>query len=93
MTVAKEKAILRGHRDSVRSVAFSGDAKLLASGGDDNMVRLWDVATGKEKATLLGQKDNVAAVAFSGDRKLLASVGIDGTVRLWDVAAVLKAAK
>ena len=45
-------ATLRGHLDEVETVAFSGDGKLLASGGKDGVVKLWDVHTRKELATL-----------------------------------------
>ena len=33
---------LRGHSDSVYSLAFSADGTLLASGGLDSSVRIWD---------------------------------------------------
>jgi WD40 repeat protein len=65
-------------------VAFSPDGKTLASGSDDNTIKLWDVATGKEQATLKGHTAWVASVAFSPDGKTLASGG-DTTVRLWDM--------
>ena len=35
---------LKGHTDTVRSVAVSSDGKRVASGGRDNMVRIWNVA-------------------------------------------------
>ena len=83
---------------AVQAVAFSPDGRLLASGGTDNTVRLWDPATGQNMHTLTGHTGTVKfrnafrvggavqAVAFSPDGRLLASGGTDNTVRLWDPA-------
>jgi WD40 repeat protein len=46
------RAMLVGHTEQVRSVAFSPDGKLLASGSEDGVVILWDVANRKELARL-----------------------------------------
>src|SRR5262249_36267831 len=43
----KKRATLEGHTKSLNAVAFSRDGKLLASGSDDETVRLWDPATGE----------------------------------------------
>jgi WD40 repeat protein len=43
---------LRGYSDSVQSLAFSRDSKLLASASDGGVVKLHDVATGQELFTL-----------------------------------------
>jgi WD40 repeat protein len=75
---------LRGHTDSVWSVAYSPDGKTLVSGGRDNKARLWDVATGQEQMTLSGHRGWVWSVAFSPDGKTLVTGSADGSVKLWD---------
>ena len=40
--------ILEGHLSYISSVAYSPDGKFIASGSDDNTVRIWNLADGKE---------------------------------------------
>src|SRR4051812_24682719 len=75
--------LLHGHTAAVRCLAYSPDSRLLASGGSDNIVILWDLATGGLIARLEGHEDWVRGVAFTLDGKRLASVSWDNTLRRW----------
>ena len=74
------------HTDDVISIAFSPDGKMLASGSDDDTVRLWNATTGTLIHTLEGHTDDVNSVAFSPDGNTLASASgsWNNTVRLWN---------
>jgi WD40 repeat protein len=58
---------------------------LLASGGADRVVRLWDVRTGTPLDILQGHSGRIWSIAFSPDGMILASGSHDGSIRLWDV--------
>jgi len=56
----------------IRSLAFSKDGQLLASGSEDTTVRLWNVRTGKKFCDpLYGHTSDVSSVRFSPDMKQL----------------------
>jgi WD40 repeat protein len=80
-------ATLKGHEADIRSMAYSTDGRILATGSFDNTARLWDAAGGKELFTLRGHTDKVSGVALSPDGRLLATASHDRTVRLWDVSS------
>jgi WD40 repeat protein len=59
------RATLEGHTGNVFSVAFSPNGGMLASGGGDCTIKLWEVATGKQRATLMGHTGRLCCIAFS----------------------------
>jgi WD40 repeat protein len=68
------------------ALAFSPDARWLATRYQYNAVKLWDVATGRELNTLKGRAARINALAFTPAGKRLVTLSDDGTVQLGDVA-------
>ncbi len=82
---AVQRDVAPGHDGTVRSVAFSPDGKILASGSSDGTIGLWHVASQQPVGELLtGHNGVVYSVAFSPEG-ILASGCNDGTVGLWRV--------
>ncbi|MBN3959447.1 serine/threonine-protein kinase [Nostoc sp. NMS8] len=77
---------LSGHAWAVLTVAFSPDGQILATGSDDNTIKLWEVNTGQLIGTLVGHSWSVVAVAFTADGETLLSASCDKTVKLWRVS-------
>jgi WD40 repeat protein len=83
----KLRSALFGHTKEVYCVAFSRDCKTMASGGADNSIRFWDVASGKERACVeKAAVFGVDSLAFSPNGKALASGTGGNRVTPWDVA-------
>ena len=85
---SRENLTLRGHRGWVRAVCAvrAGDRTLLAVGGTDGVVRLWDPVDGSQVRVLGGGQGGVWALCTVQVESwtLLAVGGTDGVVRLWD---------
>ncbi|EKM52762.1 uncharacterized protein PHACADRAFT_211976 [Phanerochaete carnosa HHB-10118-sp] len=75
---------------NVRSVTFSSDGQILATGSGDTTIRLWDTASGTQLRVLEGHQGVVSYLSFSPDgKKLLSSEyksdASESALRLWDV--------
>ncbi len=80
----KKQMVFTEHTNSVLSVAFSPNGKLLVSGGSDKTVRLWKTETGKLRRTREEHAAPVNTVAFSVDGKKFWSASSENdTTRSW----------
>jgi WD40 repeat protein len=73
------------HRGT-KSVAFSRDGRLLATGSADDSARVWRLADAKQLRSFPEHAGDVRAVAFSPDGTLLATGSADSGVRIWRLA-------
>jgi WD40 repeat protein len=85
----EEEKKLFGHMLSelgrIYVVVFSPNGKILASGGEDKVVKLWDVKAGLEITTLEGHSRAIKSIAFSPDGQKLASADSVGVIKLWNL--------
>lgn len=80
-----DKCIFTRTIDSILSVAFSPNGKLIATGGVDGKICLWEISRRKLCFCKLGHSNWVRTVAFSPDGKTLATGSDDYMVKLWNV--------
>jgi WD40 repeat protein len=67
------------------ALAFSAEGALLASGGYDNLAKVWDTSSGRLQVNLIGHTAAVLALAFSPDQRTMATAGLDRTIRIWSL--------
>ncbi|MFI0447464.1 helix-turn-helix domain-containing protein [Actinomadura sp. 6N118] len=73
----------------INTTAFTPDGRVLAAGGDDRTIRLWDVTTPHRPALLAAlpsQPEDVESLVVTPNGKTLISANYDGSVRRWDIS-------
>ncbi|KAJ2914127.1 hypothetical protein MD484_g6278, partial [Candolleomyces efflorescens] len=69
----------------IRSVRFSPDGKLLATGAEDRQIRIWDIARKRIRHIFDGHQQEIYSLDFSLDGRLIVSGSGDRTTRIWDM--------
>src|SRR2546427_9043273 len=85
-TTRPELVLQTGHSKGVNCSAFGPDGSWLASGGSDNAIKIWQVASGRELRALTGHTGYIKSLAASRNGQWLASGSSARTVKVWDVA-------
>ncbi|XP_052183465.1 periodic tryptophan protein 2 [Diospyros lotus] len=75
----------QGHYFDVNCLAYSPDSQLLATGADDNKIKVWTVSSGFCFVTFSEHTNAVTALHFTSNSHCLLSASLDGTVRAWDL--------
>ncbi len=76
-----------GHTGAIYALEASRVGDLLASGGDDHSVRVWECETHTLVSALEGHSDAVYSIAIADEQGWIASCGKDGSVRIWDLSS------
>jgi len=74
------------HASIASAAAFSPDSHWIATGDEEGLVRLWELATGRLVSTLRGHTSTILATVFSSDGRWLATSSEDKSIRLWETA-------
>ena len=72
------------HDEAGYCVVFHPDNNILASGGNDNKIFLWDVAKQQQVKSFVAHSVGVSDLVFSPDGKHLISAGMDKVIKVWD---------
>lgn len=83
----KVRYYLPGATKNLYATAVSPDGSLIATAGEEGLIRIYNSETKKIIATLAGHTSSVTGLLFTASGNRLVSCGEDGTIRLWSIAS------
>lgn len=86
LSVPSSQRTVAGHKGQIRSIAFSRDGQLLATAGNDKLVRIWRAADGALLKELEGHGSHVYNLAFHPNGLHLVSGELKGILKQWEIA-------
>lgn len=78
---------IEAHKGYIRAVSVSPDGQLIATGGNDALVRVWSAADGTLVKELAGHPRHVYNVAFDPSGKFLLSGDLMGVIKQWEIGS------
>ena len=81
----EKSTIAEAHQSAVNAIKFSLNGSLLYTGGDDRVIRIWDLNNQAEIKSLRGHDEAVSSLRVLNDGKTIASIARTGQLRIWDV--------
>jgi WD40 repeat protein len=82
-----EKAVLRGHTDTVENAAFSPDGQRVITASGDGTARIWNASSGRTLEVLRGHTAAVQDAQFSPNGVRAITGSFDRTIRVWDASS------
>lgn len=79
----KQVTVLSGHSDTVNACAFSPDSKLIVSGSNDCLLKVWNILTHKCIQTMSGHTSWIMDCIFTHDNQKVISTSEDGSIKVW----------
>jgi WD repeat-containing protein 48 len=74
-------------KGSIYSLSIGGEGAILASGGPESVVRVWDPRSGKRITKFVGHTDNVRSILVSEQGSMVLTASSDTTIKLWSLTA------
>ena len=85
MKAAKPEAVFEGHLKYILAADMTPSETLLATGGGDKVINLWDVNQKRLVGRLQGHTSDVEAISFAPNGQFLVSASEDQSIRVWSV--------